>query len=868
MKPNCTACPAGTYSFGSSQCASCPAGAALVSATAGCAPSPEMTAGPADTAFYLSGTQAEGVSAFHATVTALYANLTGSFAPANAAPGLRFGAALWLSGDGQTAVAGFLSDNSLPGAMNVFTTSPSLGSWIQGPQLAGNRDAGDRFAAGFYTGQPQSIAISDDGLTAVGVASYWTVGQSGRSYIFRRVSAASQQWATISVNIFSGQPFGVAAMSGNGKFVMLGNGFANNYDGVSVILVDPGDGSTWPVQATLAPFPSWQRNCGSAGALNFDGSVAATLCLYGGVAIYKRAGASWALSYSDPSASQDPHTASLNAAGTIAAFGTGDAAAGYAKVLVYSPVTGTWMLEATFADSEKSFGVEVHLNAAGDCLVATRPLSYGVPPSSGTASVQVFQRLPSETAGSFVWLPAASVSMPSLPASAWFAFSAAISADGSRLLVGSPMFNSGTGAVWDFALSARPFHFNTGPFGEASSALALDMGGYLTLPGASAPANLPCGGNVAWSASAWVKCAPLASPVVILGWGSVSESSKALSLLTGTPCPLGWTQTFSSTCYKYFSTGLNWINAQAFCMQQGPDGGLASFSNSQDYSLLQAYPGSWIGVDTINRNIFDWVFARNGKSAVGLVQGHFCAGEPNNYRGGPSGVESCAATWNDGSSEHNGCLMDQDCSYASPYVCEIDAQTSATFFLACDSTWHHAALVYSPTATPFQLSAFLDGALVFAQARTIALPTRSASTLRVGWSGNLSANGGSLFAGALAEMRIYNRSLSPDEVLALSQPPLTAFPHAVSSPSVPTLGATSYTFSCTALSTGTSATLARSAADGSWAWTGGTVPACSPAPTRSAAPSGSATATASSTATTTSSITTWATSTPSATLTG
>ena len=146
---------------------------------------------------------------------------------------------------------------------------------------------------------------------------------------------------------------------------------------------------------------------------------------------------------------------------------------------------------------------------------------------------------------------------------------------------------------------------------------------------------------------------------------------------------------------------------------------------------------------------------------------------------------------------------------------------------ACDSTWHHIALTYSPLASPSTLSAFLDGALVFTLAPTVALPARSASTLRVGWSGDLATNSGSLFSGLLAELRVYNRSLSAAEVLALSQPPLLAVAHATISPPSPTLAAAAYTYSCDAGYGGAMATLARSAVDGAWAWAGsGATPSC------------------------------------------
>ena len=58
--PNCTACPAGTYSYGgaAAACSPCASGASFLSSSLGCAP----RNAPNDTAFYLSGSAAEGVA--------------------------------------------------------------------------------------------------------------------------------------------------------------------------------------------------------------------------------------------------------------------------------------------------------------------------------------------------------------------------------------------------------------------------------------------------------------------------------------------------------------------------------------------------------------------------------------------------------------------------------------------------------------------------------------------------------------------------------------------------------------------------------------------------------------------------------------
>ena len=87
---------------------------------------------------------------------------------------------------------------------------------------------------------------------------------------------------------------------------------------------------------------------------------------------------------------------------------------------------------------------------------------------------------------------------------------------------------------------------------------------------------------------------------------------------------------------------------------------------------------------------------------------------------------------------------------------------------ACDEAWHHVALTYAPSASPYPLSAFLDGALSFQLPTTVTLPARADSTLRIGWSGDTSTNGGSLFAGSVYDLRIYPRNLSAAEVAVLA----------------------------------------------------------------------------------------------------
>ena len=86
-----------------------------------------------------------------------------------------------------------------------------------------------------------------------------------------------------------------------------------------------------------------------------------------------------------------------------------------------------------------------------------------------------------------------------------------------------------TGAAPTFAADA---------FGNANGALVLASGAHLDVAGASAPATLPSGGNVAWSVSAWVKCAAPATWAGVIEWGVVGDaqgvaSTQAAALVVG-----------------------------------------------------------------------------------------------------------------------------------------------------------------------------------------------------------------------------------------------------------------------------------------------------------------------------------------------
>ena len=153
----------------------------------------------------------------------------------------------------------------------------------------------------------------------------------------------------------------------------------------------------------------------------------------------------------------------------------------------------------------------------------------------------------------------------------------------------------------------------------------------------------------------------------------------------------------------------------------------------------------------------------------------------------------------------------------------------------CDSAWHHLAVTHGGSASSATLT-YLDGALIATSSQIFAIPSDGSALLSVNSNGAASKS-----AGAVSDVRLYGRALSAAEVLALSQPPLAAYPNTAVAPAAPVLGATSYTFSCAAGSFGASASMIRNS-DRSWSWAAGAAaPSCSPCLAGSfAASSGSA----------------------------
>jgi serine/threonine protein kinase/sugar lactone lactonase YvrE len=149
----------------------------------------------------------------------------------------------------------------------------------------------------------------------------------------------------------------------------------------------------------------------------------------------------------------------------------------------------------------------------------------------------------------------------------------------------------------------------------------------------------------------------------------------------------------------------------------------------------------------------------------------------------------------------------------------------------CDNTYHHIALTYSGSfstssnnsglSTSNILTAYIDGTNVASTTSVFTISSSSlSSTLRISWNGLPSPNF-EFFSGSLSDIRIYNRSLSPTEIISISQPPLPKYP--LTDNPQPQSQSSSYIWNCSAGAFGPTVSLTRSATDGTWTQLGGTV---------------------------------------------
>ncbi len=367
-----------------------------------------------------------------------------------------FGISVALTADGSRALVGAYSDDTArgtdAGSVRVFVRSGL--TWTQEATLLAPDGAGDdRFG--------QSVALTADGSRAL-VGAYLddTAGgtDAGTARVFVRSGSTWTQEATLlAPDGAETDYFGISvALTADGSRALVGAYFDDTAGGTNAgtARVFVRAGSTWTEEATLlAPDGAANDLFGISVALAADGSRALVGVPYddtaggvdaGSARVFVRTGATWteeATLLAPDGATEDffGYSVALAADGSRALVGAnrddtiGGVNAGSARVFVRSG--STWTEEATLlapdGATDDGFGDSVALTADGSRALVGAPLddTAGV---TNPGSARAFVR-----SGS-TWTQEATLVAPDGTAYDDFGNSVALTADGSRALVGAP----------------------------------------------------------------------------------------------------------------------------------------------------------------------------------------------------------------------------------------------------------------------------------------------------------------------------------------------------------------------------------------------------------------------------------------------
>jgi FG-GAP repeat len=197
--------------------------------------------------------------------------------------GAEQGFSVSLSADGNTAIVGGLADNNRIGAAWVFTRSDSV--WNQQTKLVGT-------GAEDQSRQGVSVALSNDGNTAI-VGGYSDKSNIGAAWVFTRSSGVWTQQGTklVGAGAVGGAEQGMSvALSADGNTVIVGGNGDNSNIGAAWIFTR--SGGVWNQQGAklvgtdAVGNPTYQ---GASVALSGDGNTA----IIGGPGDNNRIGAVW-----------------------------------------------------------------------------------------------------------------------------------------------------------------------------------------------------------------------------------------------------------------------------------------------------------------------------------------------------------------------------------------------------------------------------------------------------------------------------------------------------------------------------------------------------------------------------------------------
>ena len=371
--------------------------------------------------------------------------------------GDNFGAAVSISGDGNTALVGaYLEDTggTDAGAAYIFTRSGT--SWSQQAKIqASDKDQYDNFG--------YSVSISGDGTTAL-VGAYAEDAAAGAAYIFTRSGTSWSQQAKIQASDKQAQDyFGIStSISSDGNTALVG-AYAEDTggSGAGAAYTFTRSGTTWTQQAKIQASDKQQGSLFAYSvSISGDGNTAlfgafgdgADVSGAGAAYIFTRSGTAWTeqakIQGSDKqlgdlfgrsvSISSDGNTALVGAYGED----TGASAAGAAYIFTRSGTAWTEQakIQASDAGASDFFGFFVSISSDGNtAIVGARghDAIVGAFTIYDTGAAYIFTR------SGTTWTQQQKIQASDKEQSDQFGYSVSISSDGNTAIVG--VFGEGTG---------------------------------------------------------------------------------------------------------------------------------------------------------------------------------------------------------------------------------------------------------------------------------------------------------------------------------------------------------------------------------------------------------------------------------------
>jgi FG-GAP repeat len=412
-----------------------------------------------------------------------------------------FGYSVALSGDGNTALVGASSKNSVQGAAYVFTRLGA--SWTQQQELTVSDEAiNDAFGV--------SVGLSSDGNTALVGADQES---SGAAYVFTHSGATwTQQQKLTASDAANHGHFGVSVgLSNDGNTVLVGAAGKNFSQGAAYVFTR--SGAAWTQQQELdASDAAVGDFFGYSVGLSSDGNTALVGAFgkdpSGAAYVFTRSGAAWTqqqeLTASDAAVfdyfgvsvglSSDGNTA------LVGAYGKNPGGAAY--VFTRSGATWTQEQELTAYDAANydEFGYSVGLSSDGNTA-----LVGAAGKNSYQGAAYVFTR------SGAAWSQQQKMTASDAAASDWFGHSVGLSSDGNTMLVGAYGKNSYQGAAYVYALIT------------STCSSTLNLGGQGFPPqGGSGAVNITTSPGCPWTVDSIPARITLTSPALGTGSGTVT----------------------------------------------------------------------------------------------------------------------------------------------------------------------------------------------------------------------------------------------------------------------------------------------------------------------------------------------------------